>query len=209
MRGGSRSGSRTAASASSTSPRRDAGLPLDEPLVEDWILESRGGTTVVRLVHSGFPDTADWNGVYDSMELGWGLFFRGLRHYLERHFGRPRESRYLSARNERAPADVWRSLTGGRGLGTDGSLPAQGERYDATTADGDALAGEVVHHQPGRALQLTVDAWNDALVTLAVEGDDDATLAWGTVATFGRGVHEPADRLAARLRSLAAAGAEV
>ena len=186
-------------------PSPDGQLPLDEPLVEDWVLEQRGGSTVVRLVESGFPDTGHWNGVYDSMELGWGLFFRGLRHYLERHRGRARVSRYFTARTARAPERVWTAVTGPDALAADGSLPPAGERYEITTADGDRLSGEVVHHEPGRSLQLTIEPLDDALLTLAVEGDDDETLAWGTVATFGEARHEPADRLAGRIRRLISA----
>ena len=62
-----------------------------------------------------------------------------------------------------------------------------------------------MHHEPGRSLQLTIEPLDDALLTLAVEGDDDETLAWGTVATFGEARHEPADRLAGRIRRLISA----
>ena len=177
----------------------------EDPLVQDWIFESRGGATVVRLVHSGFPDTADWAGIYDSMQLGWGLFFRALRHYLERHAGRPRESRYFSLRTPRTAEDVWLAASGREGVAANGSLPAAGARYETATAAGDRLWGEVVHHEPGRSLQLTVEPWGDGLVTIAVEPDDEETLVWATVATFGDAPSLPADRLAARLRRLASA----
>ena len=179
------------------------GMEPDEPLVEEWILESGRGATVVRLVHSGFPDSPDWDGIYDSMELGWGLFFRGLRHYVERHAGRARASRYLAGRTAAAAGATWRRVTGAEGLCAEGSLPAAGERYETATADGDRLWGEVVHHEPNRSLQLTVEPWADGLVTIAVEADGETTLVWATVATFGEELHEPADRLAARLRRIA------
>ena len=179
------------------------GPQLDAPLVEEWSVETRGGATIVRLVDAGFPDTDDWGGIYDSMELGWGLFLRCLRHCLERHPGRPRDSRNLFLRSPRASGEVWRAVTGPDGLALDGRLEAGG-RYELATADGDVLRGEVVHVEDGRALQLTLEPVGDGLLTLAVEGDSDGTLAWGTVATFGDDDHPAADRLAARLDRLVA-----
>lgn len=87
---------------------------------------------------------------------------------------------------------MWLTLVGPEGLAAQG-----------TTADADRLWGDVVHHEPGHSLQLTVDPWADGLVTIAVEGDEDDTLVWATVATFGQHPDEPADRLATRLRPIA------
>jgi hypothetical protein len=53
-----------------------------------------------------------------------------------------------------------------------------------------------LHHEPGPALQLTIDSLDDGWLTVAVEGDDESTSAWATVATFGGAAHEPADRSA-------------
>ena len=39
-------------------------------LLVDYFLESRGGTTVLRLVHSGFSQDAQWDGDFDAHQRG-------------------------------------------------------------------------------------------------------------------------------------------
>ena len=44
----------------------------------------------MRLVHSGFGAGAEWDDEFDSISNGWKFERRGLRHYLQRHFGKDR-----------------------------------------------------------------------------------------------------------------------
>src|SRR6185436_6798287 len=44
-----------------------------------------GGTCRVRVVHSWFASTDDWDKQFESVEKGWPAFFRILKRYLE-HF---------------------------------------------------------------------------------------------------------------------------
>jgi hypothetical protein len=169
------------------------GGALEDPMVEEYVLETRGGATVLRFVHGGIPESADWDGMYESTKRGWGLFFRNLRHALEQHPGERRQSRYTTT-PVRA-SDAWRSALDALGLDTD---PVEGSRYA-----GDRLEGEVLTAVPGSALQLTLDALDRGLLTLSFEGES----AWFTVATFGDGESEAADRLAERLRDALARGA--
>jgi uncharacterized protein YndB with AHSA1/START domain len=173
---------------------------LDEPMVEEYVLETRGGATVLRLVHGGIPDGPEWDGMYESTKRGWGLFFRNLRHSLEQHPGEPRRSRYTVAPLAGTPAEAWRAVLDALGLDAE---PVDGSRYAGTTADGDRLEGDVVTAVPGSALQLTLEPLGRGLLTLSFEGDS----AWFTVATFGDGESPTADRLAAGLRYALARGA--
>ena len=63
-------------------------LGPDAPSVAtEWIVEARdGGTCVVRVVHSLFASTDDWDDQLEAWEGGWPDFFRILRLYLA-HFG--------------------------------------------------------------------------------------------------------------------------
>ncbi|MEI9971246.1 MAG: SRPBCC domain-containing protein [Ignavibacteriota bacterium] len=54
------------------------------PNVIDYFIESRGGTTVLRLVHSGFDASADFDAEYDSTGYGWAIFMKLLKHSAER-----------------------------------------------------------------------------------------------------------------------------
>jgi uncharacterized protein YndB with AHSA1/START domain len=60
--------------------------PNAPTLATEWIVEARsGGTCVVRVVHSLFASTDDWDDQLESIESGWPAFFRILRLYLT-HF---------------------------------------------------------------------------------------------------------------------------
>jgi len=54
-------------------------------LVEDFYLESESGKTVLRLVHSGFGSSAEWDGEYEGTRGGWAMCFFRLKEGLERH----------------------------------------------------------------------------------------------------------------------------
>jgi len=56
-------------------------------MAQDYYIEAKGGVTVLRLVHSGFLTTADWDGEYNGTKFGWPIYFRILRHALTRHRG--------------------------------------------------------------------------------------------------------------------------
>jgi uncharacterized protein YndB with AHSA1/START domain len=63
--------------------------PDAPPLATEWTVEARGGgTCVVRVVHSWFSDSDDWDTQFGNTEHGWVAFFRILRIYLEHFNGR-------------------------------------------------------------------------------------------------------------------------
>jgi hypothetical protein len=56
------------------------------PVATEWIVEARsGGVCVVRVVHSWFASSDDWDEQFEGYEQGWPAFFRILRLYLT-HF---------------------------------------------------------------------------------------------------------------------------
>ncbi len=64
--------------------------PVTQPLepcrlVEDFYLETAQGGTVLRLVHSGFGSSAEWDVEYEGTRGGWPGCFLRLKHGLERH----------------------------------------------------------------------------------------------------------------------------
>jgi uncharacterized protein YndB with AHSA1/START domain len=54
-------------------------------LVQDYYLEAVGGKTVLRLVHSGFGSSSDWDNEYEGTRSGWAVCFLRLKYGLERH----------------------------------------------------------------------------------------------------------------------------
>jgi uncharacterized protein YndB with AHSA1/START domain len=67
-------------------------LKWEPPQGDTGILEVRierqGGTTLVKLINSGFREDAAWNDEYEGVASGWKMALAILKHYLENHFGR-------------------------------------------------------------------------------------------------------------------------
>ncbi len=78
--------------------------------VTDYLLEARGGSTVVRAVTSGFPMDPSWDGWVEGTRRGWAFELRSLKHYLEHHAGQPRHVVYLRRRVPLSRADAWARL---------------------------------------------------------------------------------------------------
>jgi len=54
----------------------------------EWFVEARsGGVCIVRVVHSLFAETSDWDGELEGTESGWPIYFSVLRLFLERFPG--------------------------------------------------------------------------------------------------------------------------
>ncbi|TXL80358.1 SRPBCC domain-containing protein [Vineibacter terrae] len=65
-------------------PHRFSAQTTEGPgaVATEWIVEARGGgTCVVRVVHSWFASTDDWDDQFEGHTHGWAAFFRILRLY--------------------------------------------------------------------------------------------------------------------------------
>jgi uncharacterized protein YndB with AHSA1/START domain len=165
----------------------------DEAVVEEYMLETRGGKTVLRLVHSGIPNTTDWDAFYDGTKDGWPPFLAALRHYLERHRGKPRQARIVLETLDLPADEAWARLTGTEG-------------YRAIGLD-----GAVLLDHPPKVLLTTIAVLDDGLLEVAMSPTDDGrTQLWSTLATFGadeRHVDEAAARWREHAKAAAAPGA--
>jgi uncharacterized protein YndB with AHSA1/START domain len=91
--------------------------PNAPPMATEWIVEARGGgTCVVRVVHSLFASTDDWDAQLEGMEEGWPAFFEVLRIYLAHHFGEPSASVLVMSAAGGSPSEAWAALAGPLGL---------------------------------------------------------------------------------------------
>jgi hypothetical protein len=161
---------------------------LSEPIVDEYTLESRGNRTVLRLVFSGVPDSSDWDGYYDSTNRGWQMFFFSLRHYLERHAGKPRQT-VTSMQPIGLPVEqAWRRLTGPEGLDTAGAFAksGEGERYSTSTSWGEQISGDVIISLPLKTLCITIEPLDDALLWVAFEEMQGTTFLYFSLALFGQ-----------------------
>jgi uncharacterized protein YndB with AHSA1/START domain len=133
----------------------------------DYLIEATGGTTVLRLVHSGFA-ASTWDEELDTMGAGWMTFVLNLKHYLERHPGEPRTVAY--ARHQ--PVDLARTEVYGRTLramGVDADSLRIGGSFRARTRNGDEFRGVVKAFTPPINVTATVENWNDGFLMIEIE----------------------------------------
>lgn len=149
-------------------------------LAMDFTLETRGGKTTLRLVHSGFGRGADWNEEYDGVRRGWGYELGSLRHYLENHLGTPRRIAWARAPIHVSEEAAWQKLMSPEGLLREGKLdnPAKGDPYQIVAATGDTFQGKVLLFSPPKEFGATVENLNNALLRVAVEKCGAQPEAW-------------------------------
>ena len=114
-------------------PRRfvaegSVGGPGSPTMATEWTVEARaGGTCIVRVVHSLFASTDDWDDQLDAIEQGWPAIFRVLRRYLETFNGVECSAMQFVSFYRESQAKTWETFGGALGLVT----LAQGEKWNA------------------------------------------------------------------------------
>jgi uncharacterized protein YndB with AHSA1/START domain len=61
--------------------------PTDGVVVDDFLLDSDGASTSLRLLGSGYPDSEDWERLYRRLRQGWPRAFARLKIAIERLAG--------------------------------------------------------------------------------------------------------------------------
>lgn len=149
-------------------PEVAASLP---PMFTEITLEARGGSTVLRLVQSGFATGAGWDEEYEGTRTGWIFQLAALKHYLERHRGTDRELVWVRKIHGLPRAEAWARVERPGGLFAEGLESVRaGHRYRLTLGSGDVLEGVVTRFDPPRDFSATVATLNDAL--LRIQCDD-------------------------------------
>ncbi len=86
--------------------------PDAPPVATEFIVEARdGGMCTVRVVHSLFASTNDWDNELEAWEGGWPDFFRILRLYLTHFPGQPSALISLQAMTSLPRAEAWSRLS--------------------------------------------------------------------------------------------------
>jgi len=130
--------------------------PDAPPVATEWTVEVKsGGTCVVRVVHSWFASTDEWDGQWEAVEQGWIAFFNILRLSLEHFPGQPSAAFDVAGMASGSELEVWTALTSPLGL-TDAS---EGQLVQSPT-DNLALSGMVAvigHGSEEFIMLLTTD----------------------------------------------------
>ncbi len=166
------------------------------PLAVDYVLEARGDTTILRLVHSGFGRGANWDDEYDGTRRGWTFELGSLARYLELHRGAERSVAWARRRVHESPGEIWPRLFGSRGLIASGAIDGAppGGRYAITTSQGDALQGEVLTNEPPFEFSGTLDGPSDGVLRVGVDGSGLEREIW-----LWASLHGESRRLASEL----------
>lgn len=105
--------------------------PGSPAMATEWTVEAKsGGTCRVRVVHSWFASTDDWDNQFESVEKGWPAFFRILKIYLAHFRGQPSDVVTLMAMSPESKSAAWDRFFGSLGL----ARLVEGERVE--TAQG-------------------------------------------------------------------------
>jgi uncharacterized protein YndB with AHSA1/START domain len=116
------------------------------------ILEIRiareGGETVLRLVHSGFAEGAEFEEEYDGVDSGWSIVLASLQYYLAHYWGHPKVEA-VAMREVQFEWDQLRTLqrTGSglaRWLTTRGVVGDAGSPLHLVLRSGRSLTGRVL-----------------------------------------------------------------
>ena len=126
-------------------------------IATDYYIEAKeGGGSVLRLVHSGFGATADWDAEIESLSRGWPSFFRVMKHGIEKHPGESARNITIMAMSALSPDEVWSRVVGPGGLRHNDQL-----QYGDILIDGHRHFAAVIRN------------WNGALCSLVCEGSSD------------------------------------
>lgn len=114
-----------------------AGAP---PVATEWTVEARSGDTcMVRVVHSLFASSDDWDDQLEGTESGWPPFFEVLRLYLTHFRGQECSTIRVHGAAAGPMPEAWAGLVGALGL----AGAAVGQRAEAEAAGMPALSGFV------------------------------------------------------------------
>ena len=161
----------------------------------EFTLESAGGKTKLRLVHSGFGSGSNFDDEFDSTNGGWLTFLACLRYYVEIRRSAPGRQDTRISMLKGSATDLWARLTDGMGLDTQDWSP--GASYRAVLPSGEAISGVVVASPKPRYAVLRVDEMGGSLLAVFCEvfaAGCSLTSSWYL---HGAGLAEDAPLLAA------------
>jgi len=92
-------------------------MPGSPSTAEEWTVEARaGGTCIVRIVHSLFASTDDWDDQLEGGQAAWPAFLRTLRLYLTHFRGQHASLMQVTAPVACTEAEAWETLTAAVGV---------------------------------------------------------------------------------------------
>jgi len=126
--------------------------PGSPAMATEWTVEAKGGGICrVRVVHSWFADTDDWDKQFESVEQGWPAFFRILKGNLTHFRGKPCTQLQLMAFTSEPKEKAWAEIA--QPLGLAGASVGQSVK---SSGDAPRFAGVVEYVSPKGNPELTM-----------------------------------------------------
>lgn len=152
--------------------------PGAPPVATEITITARaGGKCVVRMVHSLFTSSDDWDDQMEGFEGGWPQFFEVLRAYLTHFAGQPAALSASMVQTQGDELAIWRRLV--RTLNLENANA--GERR-TTAAEPEPLSGVVERVQQGggkgRVIMLRLDEPNAGIALFS-------TFSWTNTVNVG------------------------
>lgn len=133
----------------------------------DFHVEGREGSTVVRLVQSGFSASEDWDAMYDALTDGWTYFLFNLAFSFLKHRGKRRRLAWRRAATDLARDVAWERLVGAALVAGNGAV-APGSHAEVVIDR--ARPAEVVSARPGHHFAATLPDLDDSVFFVELEG---------------------------------------
>lgn len=158
----------------------DKGAP---PLATEITIASRsGGQCVVRMVHSLFSSTDDWDDQMEGFEHGWSAFIEVLRLYLAHFAGMKAASFMVVHPVEASQSVVWSALLEKLTL----AGANVGDRREVSQPEKLSAVVERIHQdQKSRAITLRLDAPTPGVVIVGCFGTGTNTNASASIFFYG------------------------
>ena len=153
------------------------------PVATEWTIEARaGGVCLVRMVHSLFASTDEWDNQLEGAELGWSGFLRTLKLYLKHFRGQRAAIMQLTTPVACTEAEAWDILTTAMGV----NASTLGQHW--STPAGVASLGGVVEEfteEPYDALMRLDAPWPGIAALGAVTYPNGPTVAAMNLYIYG------------------------
>jgi len=136
-----------------TAENKEGMGPGAPTMATEWTVEAKaGGTCRVRVVHSWFASTDDWDKQYEAVEKGWPAFFRILKNYMTHFRGQKCTQLQLMTFTAQPKEKAWAELT--EPLGLAGANVGQSVK---SSGDAPRLAAVVDFEGPKTELMLRLE----------------------------------------------------
>lgn len=142
-----------------------------------------GNRCVVRMVHSLFASTDNWDDQVEGFESGWPGFFEVLRLYLSHFPGRKAAVSSAMASVNAPQLDVWKHLVDGLGLA--GANVGEPKTAPRTPEQLSGVVERVQQNDRERYVLLRLTQPSPGIALIGTHGTGDATNAGITLYLYG------------------------